>query len=112
VNGSSVGVVSSYTFNNVQTAYTISATFALAPATYGIPVAIVLITILAALLVVRKRQKTKSKGQNIAENQWGIFSLTFQISFNFFSIITNAMYTRIPITTKVRPSSFDISKNE
>ena len=33
VDGSSVGVVSSYTFTNVQAAYTISATFALTPTT-------------------------------------------------------------------------------
>jgi hypothetical protein len=39
VNGSSVGAVSSYTFNSVQTAYTISATFAPTPTATPIPTA-------------------------------------------------------------------------
>ncbi|MGA2680531.1 MAG: hypothetical protein ABSF44_01875 [Candidatus Bathyarchaeia archaeon] len=50
VNGSSVGAVSSYTFNNVQTAYTISATFALSPTIYWIAVAIVIGAIAAVVL--------------------------------------------------------------
>ena len=59
VNGSSVGAVSSYTFKNVQAAYTISATFALSPTIYGIAVAIAIVVIVAVVLVLRK-QESKS----------------------------------------------------
>ena len=58
VNGSSVGAVSSYTFNNVQAAYTISATFA--PTIYGIAVAVAIVAIVAVVLVLRKSKKGKS----------------------------------------------------
>jgi tetrahydromethanopterin S-methyltransferase subunit B len=60
VDGSSVGVVSSYTFTNVQSAYTISATFALSPTIYGIVLTIVIVAIVAVLLILRKRIKRKS----------------------------------------------------
>jgi plastocyanin len=68
VNGSSVGAVSSYTFNNVQAAYTISATFALSPAIYGIAVALAIVAIVAILLVSRKSKKAKAKTLNKLEN--------------------------------------------
>ena len=66
VNGSSVGAVSSYTFNNVQTAYSISAKFALSPAIYEIAVAIVIAAILAVVLALRKskKRKTQDKQEN------------------------------------------------
>jgi hypothetical protein len=57
VNGSSVGAVSSYTFSNVQSAYTISATFALSPAIYGIAVAVAIAAILTVALALRKSKK-------------------------------------------------------
>ncbi len=59
VNGSSVGAVSSYTFSNAQAAYTISATFALAPIIYGIAVTLAIVAIVAVVLVLRKRKKGK-----------------------------------------------------
>ena len=62
VNGSSVGAVSSYTFTNVQAAYTISATFALTPTIYGIAVAVAIVAIVAVVLVLRKSKKSKSQG--------------------------------------------------
>ena len=68
VNGSSVGAVSSYTFNNVQAAYTISATFALEPTIYGIAVAVAIVAIVAAVLVLRKSKKAKAKTHNKLEN--------------------------------------------
>ena len=67
VNGSSVGAVSSYTFNNVQAAYTISATFALSPTIYGIAVAIAIVAIVAVVLVLRKSKKAKAKTHNKLE---------------------------------------------
>jgi len=57
VNGSSVGAVSSYTFNNVKSDYTISVTFALSPAIYGIAAAAAIVGILTVALVLRKRKK-------------------------------------------------------
>jgi hypothetical protein len=68
VNGSSVGAVSSYTFNNVSAAYTISATFALAPTIYGIAVAVAIVAIVAVVLVLRKSKKAKAKTRNKLEN--------------------------------------------
>jgi hypothetical protein len=60
VNGSSVGAVSSYTFTNVQAAYTISATFAPTPTIYGIAAAVAVVAIIAVVLMLRKRGKGKS----------------------------------------------------
>ncbi len=60
VNGSSVGAVNSYTFNNVQAAYTISATFALTPTIYGIAVVVAIMAILAVVLVFKKKQESKN----------------------------------------------------
>ncbi len=67
VNGSSVGAVSSYTFNNVQTAYTISATFALSPTIYGIAVALAIVAIVAVVFGLRKSKKAKAKTHNKLE---------------------------------------------
>jgi hypothetical protein len=62
VNGRSVGAVSSYTFNNVQATYTISATFAPTPTPtiYGVTVAVAIVAIVAVVLVLRKSKKSKS----------------------------------------------------
>ena len=64
VNGSSVGAVSSYTFNNVQAAYTISATFALSPTIYGIAVAVAIVAIVAVVFVLRKEKARKAKSRS------------------------------------------------
>jgi hypothetical protein len=63
VNGTSVGAVKSYTFNNVQGAYTISATFAPKPIAtiYEIAVALVIVAIVAVAFVLRKSKKNKAK---------------------------------------------------
>jgi hypothetical protein len=60
VNGSSVGAVSSYTFNNVRAAYIISATFTLSLIIYEIVVALAIVAIVAVLLVLRKKLKPPS----------------------------------------------------
>jgi hypothetical protein len=64
VNGSSVGAVSSYTFNSVQGAYTISATFALSPVIYGAAIALAIAVIVSVVFVLRKSKKNKTTEQN------------------------------------------------
>ena len=86
VNGSSVGAVSSYTFNNIEAAYTISATFALAPTIYGIVVAIAIVAIVAVVLVLRKSKKAKAKTHNKLETAKQLNSLSTILAFFLLSI--------------------------